>query len=146
MTPPRRGNPSGGEQVDRAVADSVRLAHKALERFPDLVRRHKFIAGGAAISSSLIVLAGVAIARRMLAGETPEEAVAAVTEDEMQGARPPEPETEEPPAAEGETETPVAEPTPIGAAARVAIPSTNVSTNGQHAAAVNGAMRPPSLS
>jgi len=141
MAPPRRGNPSGGEQVDRAVAESVRLAHRALERFPDLVRRHKFIAGGAAISSSLIVLAGVAIARRMLAGETPEEAVAAVTEDEVQGIRPPEPETaEEPPSAEDETAT--LEPTPIGAGARASMPATN----GQHAAAVNGVMRPPSLS
>ena len=30
----------------------------------------------------------------MLAGETPEEAVAAVTEEEVQGVRPPEPESE----------------------------------------------------
>lgn len=142
MTPPRRGNPSGGEQVDRAVADSVRLAHRALDRFPDLVRRHKFIAGGAAISSSLIVLAGVAIARRMLAGESPEEAVAAVTEDEVQGIRPPEPESDEEPSAETHAEAPSAEPTPIGATVR---PAT-FPTNGQHAAAVNGAMRPPSLS
>lgn len=82
---PKRGNPSGGEQIDRTVADSVRLAHRALERFPDLVRRHKFIAGGAAISSSLIVLAGVAIARRMLAGQSPEEALASVTEAEVEG-------------------------------------------------------------
>jgi len=133
MTPPRRGNPSGGEQVDRAVADSVRLAHRALERFPDLVRRHKFIAGGAAISSSLIVLAGVAIARRMLAGASPEEAVAAVTEDEVQGIRPPEPEADDepPPVDPGVTD---AEPTPIGAATRASAPTTN----GHTAAASTG--------
>ena len=141
MTPPRRGNPSGGEQVDRAVADSVRLAHRALDRFPDLVRRHKFIAGGAAISSSLIVLAGVAIARRMLAGETPEEAVAAVTEDEVQGIRPPEPETDEEPPSDEVAATAV-EPTPIGAGVRAAMPGTN----GQHAAAAMNGVRPPSLS
>ena len=81
------GDPSGGEQIDRAARDSIRLAHKALERFPELVRKHKFIAGGAAISSSLIVLAGVAIARRIRAGQSPDEAVAAVTEDEVQGLR-----------------------------------------------------------
>jgi hypothetical protein len=133
MTPPRRGNPSGGEQVDRAVADSVRLAHRALERFPDLVRRHKFIAGGAAISSSLIVLAGVAIARRMLAGASPEEAVAAVTEDEVQGIRPPEPEADdEPPLVD--TAVTDAEPTPIGVATRASAPTTN----GHTAAASTG--------
>jgi hypothetical protein len=82
---PTFGNPSGGEQLDRAARDSIKLAHEALDRFPEMVRRHKFIAGGAAISSSLIVLAGVAIARRILSGQTPEEAVASVTEEEVQG-------------------------------------------------------------
>ena len=88
MSPtPSFGNPSGGESIDRAASVSIKLAHEALERFPEMVRRHKFIAGGAAISSSLIVLASVAIARRMLGGETAEEAVASVTEDEVQGLR-----------------------------------------------------------
>jgi hypothetical protein len=87
MTPPPFGNPSGGEPIDRAARDSIKLAYEALDRFPELVRRHKFIAGGAAISSSLIVLAGVAIARRMLTGQTAAEAVASVTEDEVQGLR-----------------------------------------------------------
>ncbi len=95
MTPPD-GHPSGGEQIDRAAETSIRLAYKALERFPELVRRHKFIAGGAAISSSLIVLAGVAIARRMLNGQSPEEAVETVTEDEMQGLTNVEPVEQEP--------------------------------------------------
>ena len=83
----KRGNPSGGEYVDRAAHEAVHLAHQALERFPELVRRHKFIAGGAAVSTSLIVLAGVAIARRMRQGQTADEAVAEVTEDEVQGLR-----------------------------------------------------------
>jgi hypothetical protein len=118
---PTNGDPSGGEQIDRAAHEAIRLAHLALERFPDLVRRHKFIAGGAAISSSLIVLAGVAIARRMRAGETPEEAVAAVTEEEVQGLHVVEPEPEavaeapaevdiEEAAGNGETE---GAPTPV---------------------------------
>lgn len=136
MTPPKRGNPSGGEQIDRTVADSVRLAHRALDRFPDLVRRHKFIAGGAAISSSLIVLAGVAIARRMLAGASPEEAIASVTENEVQGIRPPEPESdEEPPPAEVDPTAHASaasagtEPTPIGAGVRASTPMTNGHTS-----------------
>jgi hypothetical protein len=84
---PRRGTPSGGEPIDRAAGEAVRLAHRALERFPDIVRRHKFVAGGAVVSSSLIALAGVAIARRIRAGQSPDEAVAAVTEEEVQGLR-----------------------------------------------------------
>ncbi|RLT35265.1 MAG: hypothetical protein DWI59_03840 [Chloroflexi bacterium] len=83
----KTGNPSGGEPIDRAARDAVQLAYQALERFPELVRRHKFIAGGAAVSTSLIVLAGVAIARRMRLGQTSDEALASVTEGEMQGQR-----------------------------------------------------------
>lgn len=105
MTPPPFGNPSGGEPIDRAARDSIKLAHAALERFPELVRRHKFIAGGAAISSSLIVLAGVAIARRMMGGQTAEEAVASVTEDEVQGLRVVEIPSDEPTETEAEAET-----------------------------------------
>jgi hypothetical protein len=74
---------SGGEHVDRLARDAIRLAHRALDRFPDLVRRHKYVAGGAAISTSLVLIAGVAIARRMKDGQTAEEAVASVTEDEL---------------------------------------------------------------
>lgn len=80
-------HPSGGEQVDRAARDAVRLAHRVLERFPDVVKRHRFIAGGAAVSSALVVLAGVAVARRVKRGESPDEAVEAVTEDELRGLR-----------------------------------------------------------
>ena len=103
---PLFGDPSGGEQIDRAARDSIRLAHKALERFPELVRKHKFIAGGAAISSSLIVLAGVAIARRILAGQTPDEAVATVTEDEVQGLRVIEPTSADSPESLDSAESP----------------------------------------
>jgi hypothetical protein len=74
---------SGGETIDNVARDSIRLAHAALDRFPDLVRKHKIIAGGAAISSSLVIVAGVAIARRMRKGQSAEDAVAGVTEDEI---------------------------------------------------------------
>lgn len=80
-------HPSGGETIDRTVRETVRLAHRALERFPDLMRKHKFIAGGAAVSSTLVVLAGVAIAHRMGSGATAEEAVESVTAEELQGLR-----------------------------------------------------------
>ena len=80
-------HPSGGERVTHHAGDAIRLAHKALERFPDVVRRHKFIAGGAAISTSLVALAGVAITRRMRSGQSEEEAIASLTEDELHGRR-----------------------------------------------------------
>lgn len=78
-------HPSGGERVTQTAEDAVRIAHQALERFPDVVRRHKFIAGGAAISTSLVALAGVAIARRVRSGQSEEEAIASLTEDELNG-------------------------------------------------------------
>ena len=80
-------HPSGGERLQGAASDAVRLAHRGLERFPDLVKRHKFIAGGAAVSSSLLVLAGVAIARRLRSGQSEEEALASLTEEELTGHR-----------------------------------------------------------
>jgi hypothetical protein len=78
-------HPSGGESIDRTAQEAVRLAHRALDRFPDLVRRHKFLAGGAAFSSALVALAGVAISRRMGNGESGDEAVERVTEQELAG-------------------------------------------------------------
>lgn len=78
---------AGGEQVDRAAHEAIRLAHLALDRFPDLVKRHSFIAGGAAVSSALVALAGVAVARRMRAGQSGAEAVASVTEQEIETPR-----------------------------------------------------------
>ncbi len=78
-------HPSGGESIDRTAQEAVRLAHRALDRFPELVRRHKFLAGGAAFSSALVALAGVAISRRMRNGESGDEAVERVTEQELAG-------------------------------------------------------------
>lgn len=80
-------HPSGGEQVDELAHGVLRLAHEAIERFPDVKRRHMFMAGGAAISSALVVAAGVAIMRRVRAGQRPEDAVQEVTEEEIEGLR-----------------------------------------------------------
>ncbi|MBG92626.1 MAG: hypothetical protein CL792_01405 [Chloroflexi bacterium] len=81
---PDEDRASGGETVDHVTRDAIKLAHDLLERFPDLVKRHKFIAGGAAISSSLVIIAAVAIARRMRRGLTAQEAVADITEEELE--------------------------------------------------------------
>ena len=115
--------PSGGDTIDSTARDAVRLAHHALDRFPELVRRHKFIAGGAAISSALVALAGVAIAKRMREGQSADEALAGVTEAELEGLRvvevpaedededgAEEPEAFEQPATNGKDPSAVAEP------------------------------------
>ncbi len=80
-------HPSGGEQVDELAHGVLRLAHEAIERFPEVKRRHMFMASGAAISSALVVAAGVAIMRRVRAGQHPDDAVRDVTEDEIEGLR-----------------------------------------------------------
>ena len=80
-------HPSGGERLQGTATDAVRLAYRGLERFPDLVKRHKFIAGGAAVSTSLVVLAGVAITRRLRNGQSEEEAIASLTEEELTGQK-----------------------------------------------------------
>jgi hypothetical protein len=86
--PHEPGQRRGGEQLDSAAEYSIRLAHRALERFPELVRRHKYVAGGAAVAGALVVLASVAIARRMRRGESAEEAVEGVTPEEIESLHP----------------------------------------------------------
>ncbi|MEX1023004.1 MAG: hypothetical protein WD800_07925 [Dehalococcoidia bacterium] len=78
---------SGGEHVDDLAHGVLKLAHEAIERFPEVKRRHMFMAGGAAISSALVVAAGVAIMKRVRDGQKPEDAVQDVTEDEIDGIR-----------------------------------------------------------
>ena len=41
-------HPSGGEHVDELAHGAIKLAHEAIERFPDMKRRHMFLAGDAA--------------------------------------------------------------------------------------------------
>ncbi len=78
---------SGGEVVDHVSRDILRLAHRALDRFPDMKKRHMFIAGGAAVSSALIVGASVAIVRRLRSGQAPDDAVNDITEEELDGIK-----------------------------------------------------------
>lgn len=100
--PSQRG---GGEQIDRAAEESIRLAHRALDRFPDLVRRHKYVAGGAAVAGALVVLASVALARRMRRGETADEAIEGLTEAEIGSLHPRDRDEDDEPASSNEAET-----------------------------------------
>jgi len=75
---------SGGERIEDVAQNAIRLAHKTLDRFPDVKRRHMVVAGGAALSSAIIAAAAVAIVRRVKSGSTEAEAVAEITADELE--------------------------------------------------------------
>ena len=64
--------------------DAIRLAHRVLERFPGMRKKHMFIAGGAALSSAVLIGAAVAIAKRVRQGQSASEAAEEITEDELE--------------------------------------------------------------
>ena len=77
----------GGETPDSSTAQSLRLAHKAAEKFPELNARYKNFAGTAAVvSGALIVLAGVAVARRVKRGQNAEQILEQITSEEIERA------------------------------------------------------------
>ena len=54
--------PSRGERIEDVTQNAVRLAHRVVDRFPHVKRRHMVVAGGAALSSAIIAAAAVAVA------------------------------------------------------------------------------------
>ncbi len=76
-----------GEQPDGETTSALNLAHRAIERFPDLARRYRRFAGPAAFASTgLVLLAGIAIARRLRLGEHPDQIIDSLTPDEIESA------------------------------------------------------------
>ncbi|HWO74192.1 MAG TPA: hypothetical protein VNN21_11620 [Dehalococcoidia bacterium] len=76
-----------GEAPDHSALTSLQLAHRVVARFPELAKRYqKFIGTAAVVSSALIVLASIAVARRLNRGEKPEEILASITPDEIENA------------------------------------------------------------
>ena len=74
-----------GELPDTHTMSALQLAHRAVEKFPDLVKRYQKYAGGAAVLSSVvIVLASIAISRRLHKGESPEQILASITPEEIE--------------------------------------------------------------
>jgi hypothetical protein len=77
----------GGETPDSATAQALNLAHRAAAKFPELAKRYRNFAGPAAIASgALVVLAGVAVARRARRGQHPDEILEQITSDEIEQA------------------------------------------------------------
>jgi hypothetical protein len=125
--PTQRG---GGEQLDLAAEESIRLAHRAINRFPDLLRRHRYVAGGAAVTGALVVLASVAIVRRMRQhGQSGTEAADSVTQAEIESLHSRERDQDEAAESEGAAA--------VEGAAPVVAPESPGATNG-HAPASNG--------
>jgi hypothetical protein len=76
-----------GERPDTATSDALNLAHRAIDKFPELRERYKNFAGPVAVASSaLLVLAGVAVAARLKRGQNAEEILAEITPDEIEKA------------------------------------------------------------
>jgi len=76
-----------GEQPDSATRHALNLAHRAIDRFPELARRHRRFAGPAAVvSTGVVLLAGIAIARRLRLGEHPDQILESLTSDEIENA------------------------------------------------------------
>jgi hypothetical protein len=76
-----------GEAPDNSALTALHLAHQAVAKFPELARRYqKFIGTAAVVSSALIVLASIAVSRRLHRGESPESILADITPDEIENA------------------------------------------------------------
>jgi hypothetical protein len=78
---------SFGEQPDGSSVQAIQLAHQAIKKFPDFARRHrKFIGSVAVVSTSAIVLASIAIGRRLRRGQTPTQILDEITPEEIENA------------------------------------------------------------
>ena len=74
-----------GEAPDRSALTALQLAHRAVHKFPELTKRYqKFIGTAAVVSSAVIVLASIAVSRRLHKGESPDEILASITPDEIE--------------------------------------------------------------
>ena len=74
-----------GEAPDRSALAALHLAHRAVAKFPELTKRYqKFIGTAAVVSSAVIVLASIAVGRRLHRGESPESILEAITPDEIE--------------------------------------------------------------
>jgi hypothetical protein len=79
--------PGGGERLDNHSHDSLQLAYEALAKFPELRRRYqKFIGTAAVLSTGVVVLASIAVTRRLHRGQNPARILAEITPDEIENA------------------------------------------------------------
>lgn len=78
---------SFGEHPDSNSVQAIELAHSAIKKFPEFAKRHrKFIGSVAVISTSAIVLASIAIGKRLRRGETPKQILEEITPEEIESS------------------------------------------------------------
>jgi hypothetical protein len=83
----REWHNGSGEAPDHNALKALSLAHKAVNKFPDLARRYqKFIGTAAVVSSALIVLSSIAVSKRMHRGESEEHILSEITSEEIENA------------------------------------------------------------
>ena len=81
-----------GELLDGGSHSTLQLVYKAIAKFPELRRRHqKFIGTAAVLSSGVVVLASIAVTRRLHRGQLPERILEEITPDEIENAAKAEP-------------------------------------------------------
>src|SRR5581483_9124786 len=74
-----------GELPDSHTMSVLQVAHKAVAQFPDLVKRHqKYVGTAAVLSSAVVVLASIAISRRLHKGQTLERILDEITPEEIE--------------------------------------------------------------
>ncbi|MGH7623528.1 MAG: hypothetical protein ACREMU_14395 [Gemmatimonadaceae bacterium] len=76
-----------GERPDLATHRTLRLANRAVAKFPELSGKYKAYAGAAAVvSSALTLMAGIAITRKMKRGMSADNALASITAADIENA------------------------------------------------------------
>ena len=76
-----------GERPDAETHRTLRLAHRAINKFPEMSGKYKAYAGAAAVVSSVATLMGaVAISRKMKRGMSADRALASLTMADMEAA------------------------------------------------------------
>ena len=76
-----------GDSPDPSALSALQLAHRVVNKFPELTKRYqKFIGTAAVVSSALIVLASIAVARRLNRGESAEDILNSITPEEIENA------------------------------------------------------------
>ena len=76
-----------GERPDAETHRTLRLANRALAKFPEMKGKYKAYAGAAAVVSSVATLmAGIAISRKMKRGMSADRALASLTAADIENA------------------------------------------------------------
>lgn len=76
-----------GEAPDHGTQYALQLAHKAVAKFPELKRRYQIFVGTAAVvSSALLIMASIAVSKRLHKGESPELILEQITPEEIENA------------------------------------------------------------